>query len=208
MSTENAQTPEAARENLEFALRAIRRSVDSYITEGGAYFILWSLLIPVGTLLSYVAGSHGIGPVAVIWSVIGIGGGVGSRILTRRRNPDGPGTTGGMVYTALWRGLAGALAILGVAALVQLAPALTQTSPLSLNAAMFVVGLLLGIAFSVTGAFSTAPWMKALGLAWWLAALIALFVPPIWAPAVIGGATLPLNGVPGLILERRFRRGS
>jgi hypothetical protein len=206
MSDTNNESLEEVRHNLDFAMRAVRHSVDSYVTEGGVYFMLWSLLIPLATLLSYL--TAGSGAVVLIWFIVGAGGGLASRMLSRRRNPEGPGTTGGVVYHAVWRSLGGALAVLGVASLLPLLPALPIATRLSLNSGLFVVGLTVGIAFMVAGSFSTLPWLKALGVAWWAAALLALFAPPLWAPAVIGGATLPLCGAPGIVLQRRLHRGS
>jgi len=196
-------------EKLQLALGSVRRSVDSYVTEGGVYFILWGLLIPVATALSYVLGAAGMGwAVAVVWVITWLSGGAGSAFLSRRRNPDGVGALAGKLYNGLWISLGSGLLVLVAATVLPMigtALDLTEVTGLGLKDALFGIGLLMGLAFMVSGAFSSLRWMRPLALLWWVAGLVALFVPLIWAPAVIATATAVLNLIPGIILSKRYR---
>lgn len=196
-------------EQLRLALGTVQRSVDSYLAEGGIYFLLWGLLIPVATVLSYVLGAAGMPwAVGIVWLIAGSGGGFAGSILSRRRNPEGIGTLGARLYTAIWLSLGSALLVLVIAGLLPFVlqgAGLNQTPGITLQEALFVVTVLMGMSFMISGTFASLWYMRLLSILWWGAGLGVLLVPAFWAPAVVAATTAILNIIPGLVLSRRYK---
>lgn len=196
-------------EQLRLALGTVQRSVNSYLAEGGIYFLLWGLLIPVATVLSYVLGSAGMPwGVGMVWLVTGLGGWLVSSVLSRRRNPEGTGTLGARLYNAIWLSLRSAMIVLVAAGLLPMVlqgAGLDHTPGFTLQEALFGVTLLMGMSFMISGTFASLRYMRLLAVCWWGAGLSALIVPALWTPAVVAAATAVLNIIPGLVLSRRYK---
>ena len=71
---------------------------------------------------------------------------------------------------------------------------------------LFFFGLLLSVLYALDATFSGLRWMYLLSAGWLVTGTLAVFLPMATASLVFGFGTVRLELLPGLVLNRIYRR--
>ena len=189
-----------AQSDLEY-IRHTMQSVRRRNTEDGIYSVIWGILVPVCTALNWWLGAAGVARSHVVWWVgMPVGGMVCAFVGYRRgrgesRKPLMPEAR--MYYTV------GALLLFIwlITYVIGLVFRLFST-PQSL----YILGLLLSVAYCLQAAFGGIKGLYLLALGWLVVAILQLLLPWPLSSLVFGFSFIPLQLVPGLVLTRMYRR--
>ena len=191
---------ERARSDLEY-IRRTMQSVRRRNTEDGIYSVIWGILVPVCTALNWRLGAAGIMPSPeIVWWIGLPAGGIISAFVGWRRGRSG--ARGPLMPEARMYYTVGALLLFIwlITYVMGLVFRLFST-PQSL----YILGLLLSVAYCLQAAFGGIKGLYLLALGWLVVAILQLLLPRPLSSLVFGFSCIPLQLVPGLLLTRMYR---
>ncbi len=166
--------------------------------DNGVYFKLWGILIPAATLLNYLLVYIGKSfMIWILWAVIMISGILLSTRISMKRKTVNTSSTGSKLISAIWGSSWISIALIVTVGMV--------SGILNLNAEMFMISTVMAVAFFVSGVLAGNSMLKIAAAGWWIFGAAIVFVPSVWAPALLGGGTFFLSFIPGLLLDRAYR---
>lgn len=192
---------ERALSDLEY-IRNVMHMVRRRNTIDGIYYVIWGLVIPLCTtatlILARTAYAQAIGFVWMAGMLIGVVSCfIAGWLRGKNRQPEAPGRELMMYYTT-W--------ILFAIVYVIVVIVGWGFGKLTVPQALFILGLLLGFVYALDATFSGLRWMYLLSAGWLVSGTIAVFLPMETASIVFGFGTVPLELLPGLVLNRIYRQ--
>jgi len=187
-----------ARDQIGFITQVIEDSM-GILTENGAFYILWGVLIVLGAAATFASLQLGrTGTLLWIWLAVYLLGAAGVVLVTRRNRQRHPKTLARRVYVSTWAAIGFCGLVLGVCAIV--------TNKIPLEVGFSLMAGLLGIAYYVNAAMNRNRWMTGLAFGWWAGAGALFFLPARFAPLALCLLVLALELVPGIVLVARRPR--
>lgn len=194
----NAETRQPE-QDLAFIRQLMERSRRVTVL-GGHYFVAWGLLVEVGLLLSWLSFERYLTlPPALIWAPLVLAGYAYTFWSQRRdRAVEGAESRDGYLIGLVWL-------CFGICSLMVLLGDLWfQVIPSRALAGLFAT--LTGAAFFLHASLAGIPWLRNVGILWWLAAIPLYLWPGAYTLPAYAVLLLGLQIVPGWILARERRR--
>jgi hypothetical protein len=184
-----------AKDQIGFIKQVIEDSM-GLLTENGAYYTLWGVLIVLGTAATFAA--HRLSRTHAllwIWLAVYVLGAAGVILLNRRHARNRPRTLARRVYASVWMAIGVSGVVFGACAIL--------TGKIPLEVGFSLIAGLLGIAYFINSAMNRNRWMAGFSFGWWAGAGALFFVSTEAAPLVLCGLVLVLELVPGIVLLTR-----
>ena len=190
-----------AMSNLEY-IRSVMRDVRRRNIIDGVYYLIWGIVIPACTALTWWLGFTGReGTIGTVW-LIGMIAGALCCFVTGWSRSRGEASESmrpeSRLYNTVW-------ILFGVTGLTTMIVS-WGFAKLTLTESLFVLGLLLTMVHAVDASFSGMRWMYAIAAGWLIFGTLGLWLPFLPAALLFGFATIPLGLIPGIILTRIYRR--
>jgi hypothetical protein len=194
----------------EDELLYIRKIIDdsrAAFVEDGKPYIVWGLIVAIGmgfTYFSALTGKDiGVGWAWLVLVLIGWANVIYS-VIKKKKQAERARSFVNRIQGAIW-GACGST--LGLAVLLMVCFQHSENSP-QINSmyAFFVSSLILGIAYFLSGIANDLKWLRNVGFAWWAGAVVMYFWPSIHIIALYAGMLIVFQVVPGMILQRRYKR--
>ena len=194
----NAETRQPE-QDLAFIRQLMERSRRVTVL-GGHYFVAWGLLVEVGLLLSWLSYERYLTlPPALIWAPLVLAGYAYTFWSQRRdRAVEGAESRDGYLIGLVWL-------CFGICSLMVLLGDLWfQVIPSRALAGLFAT--LTGAAFFLHASLAGIPWLRNVGILWWLSAIPLYLWPGAYTLPAYAVLLLGLQIVPGWILAQERRR--
>lgn len=190
------------RANLEY-IRCVMQSLRRRNAIQGMYYLIWGIVIPLCTALSWWMESAGYGNFIGINWIVGMScGAVCCAVVgwSRSRSKDSSKVRSGEIhlYYTSW-------ILFSVTSLLTILVGWVF-GRFSVQEGLFILSLLLATAYAFDAAYSGLYWLFAVAVGWLLVGCIGLWLPLQEASRLFGFATLPLELIPGLLLNRMYRK--
>lgn len=190
-----------ARSDLEY-IRSVMADIRRRNVIDGIYYMIWGVVIPLCTALTWWLGSSGkdnlIGMVWVIGTILGVLSSFITGWYRSRNGDESPQKPELRFYYTAW-------ILFGITALTVLT-VWWVFDKLSINESLFILGLLLAMVFALDASFSGMKWLYAVAAGWLIIGTLGLWLSFIQISLIFGFAAIPLELVPGAILTRIYRR--
>ncbi|RMF07005.1 MAG: hypothetical protein D6762_08365 [Candidatus Neomarinimicrobiota bacterium] len=169
------------------------------VARSGKFFIFWGWWILFALLGQYgLVLTENTRWIWIWWLGISVTGGLYTGWRARRMIHDaGLRTKVDSYIITLWQGCAILILLLAFVAL--------PLGTISIRALNPLLMLILGLGVLMTGIFLDWRGLKQAGLLWWLAGVIAMFLPWEIHGLIMAATLIPGYLVPGYVLERKFR---
>jgi hypothetical protein len=166
----------------------------------GKDFILWGVLVLLGVLgMYYLLMMNLYDYIGLLWGIdILIGWIFSITMHIRSQRKSRVHTFAGKILGGLWASCGIAMSIIGFVA--------GMTGALSGWTIFPVIGIILGIAYFVTGIIYGYTWVNYLSFGWWIGSIFMLFFPGIYNLIVFAFMMTFLQIIPGIIFYLRWRR--
>ncbi len=191
---------EKAMEDLEVIRRVMEGCIQVQEREG-IYFKIWGLLIPgafIGNLVlvhfgrMYLAG--------FLWVAAMIAGIVASILGASRRKRVNHRSTGASLQKSIWLGSWISIAVVLTAGMT--------SRVVTISGSMMMIALVMGGSYFTSGTLSGSRMLRLAAVLWWVTGIITVFIPGEWAPYLVAAGTFFLSLIPGVILDRAYRKNS
>ncbi len=193
-------------EELAFIRKIIEDSRRSF-SEDGKPYIVWGLVVAMGMTITYLSAllnqDFYVGYIWIGLMVIGYG-----YIAWMVRQNKGKRRTKNFVdrmQGAIWGACGSALGLGVFLCNVQISHGPDSFPPIHPYYACFVAALILGIAYFLSGFAMEIPWLRNIGVVWWVGAVAMYLFPSIHMLGLYAGMLICFQVVPGVLLNRRYR---
>ncbi len=193
-------------DELQYIRKIIADSRTAFVEDGKPY-IMWGLIVAIGMCFTYYSAltqrDIGVGWAWLVLVLIGWGNVIYS-VLKKKKQAQRARSFVDRIQGAIW-GACGST--LGLAVLLMVCFQHSGDAP-QINSmyAFFVSSLILGIAYFLSGIANDLKWLRNVGFAWWAGAVVMYFWPSIHVIALYAGMLIVFQVVPGMILQRRYKR--
>ena len=193
-------------QELAFIRKIINESREA-MTEDGIPYITWGVSVAIGMLLTYFEALLNINLYAgYAWIVLILGAlSLTFWYISRNKREKKPETFGDKLQGAIWGICGSAIGFV----VIMFASAGSPSPSQDLLNAIFICAfssIILGIAYFLSGIVLQIRWLRNLGFVWWLGCLAMILTHSIHALAVYAGMLILFQVLPGLILNRNYRR--
>ena len=196
----------SADEELQYIRKIIADSRAAFVEDGMPY-IWWGLIVALGMGLTYLSvvtqrelyvGYVWLGLVLFGWGTIIY------YMVQKKKQPEHAKSFVDRIQGSIW-GACGTALGLGVLLIVVDEHA---SGPVAIHPfyACFVASLILGIAYYLSGVANDLKWLSYVGFAWWAGAVAMYLWPSVHVLGLYAAMVLLFQVVPGIILQRRYRR--
>ncbi len=205
-NTLTSQQPLRPEDELQYIRNIIANSRAAFVEDGMPY-IWWGLIVAIGMGVNYISaltdrdlytGYIWMGLVLFGWGTIIY------YIIQKRKLPKRASSFIDRLQGAIWGACGGALG-LGVLLIICVQHT-GDTAPLYPIYTCFVASLILGIAYFLSGIANDLNWLRNIGFAWWAGAIVMYLWPTIHVLGIYAGMLILFQVVPGIILQRRYKR--
>ncbi len=194
----------------EDELLYIRKIIDdsrAAFVEDGKPYIMWGLIVAIGMGFTYYSAltqkDIGVGWAWLVLVLIGWANVIYS-VIKKKRQAERARSFVDRIQGAIW-GACGST--LGLAVLLMVCFQHSGNAPqIDSMYAFFVSSLILGIAYFLSGIANDLNWLRNVGFAWWAGAIVMFFWPSIHVIALYAGMLIVFQVVPGMILQRRYKK--
>jgi hypothetical protein len=179
-------------EEIQFIKKIISDSRKLYFDDGIIH-ILWSSVALIGTSITYTFVYLELYlAIPVLWVVITIVAVSITIYIKSKIYKNRPQNFAGKIYGATWKSVG-----LGIVFFFLLTIPV-ESAGLSIRLA--VIPLMLGTAYFISAQIGIYKWMNYIAIGWWAVTGAVILSPDMIAPAVLAGATVPLQLIPGIYL--------
>ncbi|MGC8595579.1 MAG: hypothetical protein ACP5US_07950 [Candidatus Kryptoniota bacterium] len=171
-----------------------------FTIDNGKAYIFWGILVTVGVFMTYWAILNGKEEICGwIWIVtIGIGWLYSILIVMKERANNRTQTFGGRLVGFLWGGCGIAMTILGFVGPMSGAVSSWGITP--------VLASVVGIGYFLSSEIYKLKWVRLIGIAWWLGAILMFIVKGIHTLAIFGAMMVLFQVVPGIIFYEQWKK--
>ena len=193
-------------DELQYIRKIITDSRAAFIEDGKPY-IIWGLIVAVGMGVTYLSaltqrdlysGYVWIGLVLYGWGTIIY------YIVQKRKQPERARSFMDRIQSSIWGACGGTLG-LGLILILMFGHGADEPSIHPIYACFFS-SLILGIAYFLSGIANDLNWLRNIGFAWWAGAVAMYLWPSVHVLGIYTGMLILFQVVPGIILQRRYRR--
>jgi hypothetical protein len=195
--------------NPEQELAYIRKIINDSRTsaaEDGIPYIVWGVIVAIGMLANYFEVQYQVDLKAgYIWIALILGGWASTFWYVRRNKRDPrPKSFTDKFQGAIW-GACGST--IGMIVLV-FAVHITTIGQSGINPlyTCSIASFILGIAYYLSGYTLEIRWLRYIGFAWWAGAIIQYYFVGIHVFLIYAAMLLLFQVIPGIILNRMYRR--
>lgn len=175
------------------------------IADDGKPSILWGMIVFLGLVYTYYeAYNPELGISGWVWMGLCVCGWIYMFGWVSQKQKRQPARTfAGRVRGAIWGavGVSITLFIFSVMASDFFDP-VVEFHPLFIT---YVISILLGIGYYVSGILYEIPWLRWVGIAWWATSPVYIFWPGVHSLLIFAGAELVLQVLPGILLLKKYR---
>ena len=206
-NTLTSQQPLRPEDELQFIRKIIADSRASFVEDGKPY-IVWGVLVAIGMTITYISAltEHDF-YTGFIWiglTLIGYAY-IFYYVRKKKKQPARAQSFVDRIQGAIWGACGGSigLVVLLLSFNYQFDRAFGMISPLYI---CFISSVILGIAYFLSGIANDLNWLRNVGFAWWAGAIAMYIWPTVHVLGIYAGMLLLFQVVPGLILQRRYKR--
>ena len=185
-------------------IRKLMAESRGQVADDGKPSILWGIIVFFGLLYTYYEAYNPNNLSGWVWIGLSVCGWIYMFGWVRQKAKKQPSRTfAGRITGAVWGsvGISITLFVFTTMASNWLEPAV-EFHPLFI---MYVISILLGIGYFVSGILYEIPWLRWVGIAWWATSLIYIFWPGVHSLLIFAGAELVLQVLPGILLLKKYR---
>jgi hypothetical protein len=193
-------------DELQYIRNIIADSRKAFVEDGKPY-IIWGLIVAVGMGVTYLSalmqrdlfsGYVWLGLILYGWGTIIY------YIIQKRKQPDRARSFMDRIQGSIWGACGGTLG-LGLILILMFPHSANEPSINPIYACYFT-SLILGIAYFLSGVANDLKWLRNIGFAWWAGAIVMYLWPSIHVLGLYTAMLLVFQVIPGIILQRRYRR--
>jgi hypothetical protein len=166
------------------------------ILENGMSYILWGILIPVGTAASYILGYFNRSQyIGYLWMGISLTGWLLQFIIAiKKHRKEKIKSRLARLYGLIYLGMGILFVVITILyVFFQL---------LSLTILMFLLCLLLAFAYYISAIFNGFTWLYFMSAGWLVCGMTIPFLPELWGPAVISFLIILFSLIPGIWMQK------
>lgn len=187
--------------DLEY-IRNIMREVRMRNAIDAIYYIIWGAVIPLCTVATWALLASGKETlIGWVWLTGMVLGGISCFIagwLRSRRSEEGPPRPEVKMYFTAW-------ILFGIVSIALMTVGWVF-GKLTVPQVLFVLGMLLSLVYAVDATFSGLRWMYLVSAGWFVTGILSIFLKMPASSLVFGFTTIPLQLIPGIILNRIYRQ--
>ena len=192
-----------ARNDLEY-IRSVMESVRQRNAIDAVYYLIWGVVIPLCTLATWILGNRGLEDrIGIVW-IVGLAVGSLSSFaagwIRSRTGPEPPPRQELKMYYTAW-------ILFGINSIALMIVG-WGFGKLDVPQVLFILGLLLALVYALDATFAGLRFMYVVAFGWLSVGVLSAFLPLPASSLVFGFSTIPLQLVPGLLLNRIYRRVS
>ncbi len=204
-----SEQPLHPEEELQYIRKIIEESQANFAEDGKPY-ILWGSLIAIGMGVTYLSvltqRDYYDGYIWIALVLIGWGWSF-SYLRKQKRQSERASSIFDRIQKSVWVACGWAIGLVCVSLMVsyQYEPIFGEIAPVLIA---FIVSMLLGVGYFVSGAVHQIAWLRNLAFGWWAGGILTLVLASD-TKNILGLYILMLLGLqvlPGIILQRRYRR--
>jgi hypothetical protein len=186
-------------------IRSIIEDSRQAMVENGLPYIIWGTAVAVGMLTGYLQALLGVNLYAgYVWIVVMVVAALGTTWSVRHeRKETQPQSFSSKLQGSIWGACGSAMGILLLLVLIRFEGHNGDISQLYVCS---FVSLIVGIAYFLSGIMLQLTWLRNIAFAWWIGAIVMYYMDNIHVLAVYAGMLIVFEVVPGIILNRNFKR--
>ncbi len=193
-------------DELQYIRKIIADSRTAFVEDGMPY-IWWGLIVAIGMGVSYFSaltqrdlhdGYIWLGLVLFGWGTIIY------YVVQKKKRVARARSFVDRIQGAIWGACGGSIGL--VVAIMICFQHSADAPQINSLYAFFVSSIILGIAYFLSGIANDLAWLRNVGFAWWAGAVAMYLWPSIHVIALYAGMLIVFQVVPGLILQRRYKR--
>ena len=186
-------------------IRSIIEDSRQAMAENGLPYIIWGTAVAVGMMTAYLQALLNIDLYAgYVWIAVMVIAAVGTSWSVRQeRKETKQQTFSSKLQGSIWSACGSAMAILLLLVLIRFEGHNGDISQLYVCS---FVSLIVGIAYLMSGILLQLTWLRNIAFAWWIGAIVMYYMDNIHVLAVYAGMLIVFEVVPGIILNRNYKR--
>lgn len=186
-------------------IRKLMADSRGQVADDGKPSILWGIIVFLGLLYTYYeAVNDGPNLTGWIWMGLSVCGWIYMFGWVRRKvKQETVRTFASRVTGAIWGSVGISISLFVFTTMASY----WLERPVELHPIFiaYVISILLGIGYFVSGILYEIPWLRWVGIGWWATSLIYIFWPGVHTLLIFAGAELVLQVLPGILLLRKYR---
>lgn len=186
-------------------IRKLMADSRGQVADDGKPSIIWGIIVCLGLLYTYYeAVNDGPNLTGWIWMGLSVCGWIYMFWWVRRKKTKQPMRTfAGRITGAIWGSVGISITLFVFATMASY----WFERPVELHPIFigYVISILLGIGYFVSGILYEIPWLRLVGIGWWATSLIYIFWPGVHSLLILAAAELVLQVIPGILLLRKYR---
>ncbi|MBN1797493.1 MAG: hypothetical protein JW822_02885 [Spirochaetales bacterium] len=166
------------------------------ILDHGMSYILWGVLLPVGTAVSYILGyCNQAQYIGYFWLGLSITGWIIQFIMAlKKEKREKIKSRLARLYGLLYLGLGILFVIITILYIVM--------QMISFIIFMFLLCLLLAFAYYISAIFNRLKWLYPMSAGWMISGITILFLPELWGPGIISILIILFALIPGIWMQK------